>query len=409
MKRVVVTGLGCLSAAGNNVGESWENILQANSGIKNISSFDTSSLEVKIGGEVSNFDPRSFLSFKETKNYSRFVQFSIAASLEALKDAQLPVGKSQENYGCSIGVGLGDLNYIDDTSKKYQKKGPKNVSPFFVPYVIANMAAGNTAKYFSFKGPNICPTTACASGTHAIGEAWLYIMNDYADVMLCGGSESVITPLAIAGFSNMKALSRSSDKPELVSKPFDKDRSGFVLGEGAGILVLESLEHAEKRNAKIYAEVLGYGMSADAYHLTAPAPRGEGAKRCMISALKKSNISIDKVQYINAHGTSTYYNDLYESQAIEDVFKDHIKNVIVSSTKGVTGHCLGAAGGIEGVVLAKSIYHQIAPPTANLNNQDPLCTLNYAPLSPIECNIDVGLSNSFGFGGTNATIVMKKF
>ena len=408
MKRVVVTGLGCLCAAGNSVDEAWQEILAGRSAIKEIGSFDASDLDVKIAGEVRDFEPRSFLTFKEIKNYSRFVQLSIAAAKEAIEDAQLTNVKNKERYGCSIGVGIGDLGYIAETSQKLYNKGPKFVSPFFVPYVIANMAAGNTARYFGFKGPNLCPTTACSSGTHAIGEAWFYITNGFADVMLSGGSESSINALALAGFNNMKALSRSSN-PSEASRPFDKNRDGFVLGEGSGMLVLESLEHAEKRGAKIYAELVGYGLSADAYHLTAPPPRGEGAKRCMDLAINVAKLSAKDIQYINAHGTSTYYNDLYESQAIEDVFGDHIKDLIVSSTKGVTGHCLGAAGGVEGVFLAKSIYHQIAPPTANLHEQDPNCLLNYAPLEAVQCVIDAAMSNSFGFGGTNATIIMKNF
>ncbi len=409
MKRVVVTGMGCICAAGNSVDSAWARVSSGDSAVDKISAFDASELKVQIAAEIKDFDPSKFLSFKQSKNYARFVQLAIAASKEAIEDAGLKISQSEERYGCAIGVGLGDLAYIDETSCSLHSRGAKAVSPFFVPRVIANMAAGNTAMHFGFKGPNICPTTACTSGTHAIGEAWLYIRSGYADAMLCGGSESVITPLTIAGFSNMKALSRNNSNPALASRPFDKSRDGFVVGEGAGMLMLESLEHAEARGAKIYAELVGYGLSADAYHLTAPPPRGEGAKRCMESALSSAGIEREKVGYINAHGTGTYYNDIHESEAISDVFSDSLAGLHVSSTKGVTGHCLGAAGGIEGVFIAKSIYHQELPPTANLDEVDPRCLLSYAPKKAVKKPIICAMSNSFGFGGTNASIIMQKF
>mgnify|MGYP003329681511 CR=1 FL=1 len=409
MRRVVVTGLGGISPVGLNVQESWQNVLAGHSGVQLVRSFDASRLNVKIAAEVKGFDPSLTMDPKEVKKSTRFVQFAVAASHEAITDAGLSLDQETDFYGCSIGVGIGAIQNIDATALICKEKGPRRVSPFFIPYVITNMAAGIVANTFHLKGPNICTTTACTSGTHGVGEAWLYIKNNMADVMICGGSEASLCELAVAGFSNMKALSKRNDKPQEASRPFDKNRDGFVMGEGAGILVLEELEHAKARGAQIYCEVSGYGMSGDAHHITAPAPEGEGAQRCIKSALKAAAANPDDIQYINAHGTSTYFNDIYESRAIMKVFGDHAEKIPISSTKGVTGHCLGAAGGIEAVFLAQAIKNQIAPPTANLLEVDPDCPLDYVPLNARELPINMAISNSFGFGGTNGSIVMKKF
>lgn len=408
MRRVVVTGLGVISPAGLTVEQSWQNLLACNSGVSTIESFDCSNLPVKIAAEVKNFDPLEYLDPKEAKKSTRFVQFALAAALQAQKDAKLDTSKLSDRFGCAIGVGIGSIQDIFQTSLQLSAKGPKRVSPFFIPYVIANMASGIVAKELNLRGPNICPTTACSSGTHAVGESFLYIKNNMADVMICGGSEASICELSVAGFANMKALSRNNEHPQTASRPFDKDRDGFVMGEGSGILVLEELEHAKARGANILAEVVGCGMSGDAHHITTPPPEGEGAQRCMQAALDSAEIQAHKLDYINAHGTSTYFNDIYESQAIMKVFGDHAKNLSISSSKGVFGHCLGAAGGIEAVVLVKSIMEQLAPPTANLVNQDPECPLNYVPLDPKSQEINYAMSNSFGFGGTNVSLVMKR-
>lgn len=405
-RQVVVTGLGVLSPIGNNTKNSWKNAISGNSGVRSIKSFDTTDLSVKIAADVKNFEPKLFMEEKEAKRTSRFVQFALAAANEALEDA----GLNEElclktDIGCSIGAGLGSLSRIYNNSIKLFEKGPRKVSPFFIPYSIANMAAGIVAIKNKLTGPNICTTTACSSGTHAIGEAYLYIKNGISDAMLCGGSESVISRLGISGFTSMRALSTNNDNPSEASRPFDKDRDGFVMGEGSGLLVLEEFEQAKARGANIYAHVTGYGMSCDAYHITAPAPEGEGAARCMASALKAQNIGLTEVDYINAHGTSTTHNDINESIAIENVFGHHVNNLAVSSTKGVTGHCLGAAGGIEAVFLAKAISEGVIPMTTNLKESDSECRLDYVPMKSRKKDIRVGMSNSFGFGGTNASIV----
>lgn len=408
MRRVVVTGLGMVSPIGLTRDESWHNALEGRSGVELIKSFDASRLNVQIAAEVKNFDPALIMDAKEAKKSTRFVQFAVAAAKEAINQADLRLDGDTTNFGCSIGVGIGAIQNIDATAITCKEKGPKRVSPFFIPYVITNMAAGIVANTFKLKGPNLCTTTACTSGTHGIGEAWLHLKAGMADVMICGGSEASLCELGIAGFQNMKALSRRNEEPQKASRPFDVNRDGFVMGEGAGILVLEDYEHAKARNAQIYCEMIGYGMSGDAHHITAPAPQGEGAQRCLKAALKAAKITPDQVNYINAHGTSTYFNDIYESQAINSVFGAHAPNLAVSSTKGVTGHCLGAAGGIEAVFLAKSIQEQKAPPTANLEEVDPECPLDYIPNAHRDMKIDVGISNSFGFGGTNGSIVFAK-
>jgi 3-oxoacyl-[acyl-carrier-protein] synthase II len=409
MRRVVVTGLGMVSPIGLSVAESWAAAINGASGVAPIKSFDTADINIKIAAEVKGFNPLTCMDAKEAHRSTRFVQFAVAAAKEALADSGLNTEGDTDKYGCSIGVGVGAIEFTADSSRDLWEKGPRKVSPFFIPYTIPNMAAGIVANLFNLRGPNICTATACTSGTHGIGEAFLLIRNDMADAMVCGGAESTICKLTVAGFANMKALSTTVENPETASRPFDLHRNGFVLGEGAGLLVLEELEHARRRGARIYAEVVGYGMSGDAYHITSPAPEGEGAQRCIKMALAVGKVPLDEVDYINAHGTSTKLNDLYESAAIRGVFTHKAEKIAVSSTKGVTGHCLGAAGGLEGVFTALSIYEQKAPPTANLTTPDPECLLDYVPGSAREMRVRYAMSNSFGFGGTNGSIVFKSF
>jgi len=409
MRRVVVTGLGIVSPIGNTVEQAWGNAVAGASGIRKISLFDPSNLHVQIAAEVKDFDASNALDAKELLRTSRFCQFAAVAAKSAMEDSGLDSENSDTNlWGASVGVGLGALNDIEAAAINLEKRGPKKVSPFFLPYAIPNMAAGVVSKNHRLKGPNICTTTACSSGTHAIGEAFNLITQGAADVMVAGGAEAAISPLGITSFMNMKALSRSNDTPESASKPFDLNRNGFVMGEGCGLVVLEEYETAKKRGAKIYAEVVGYGMSGDAYHITAPAPEGEGAQRCMRSALKLAKIAPDQIDYINAHGTSTKLNDMYETAATRKVFGAHASSLSLSSTKGVTGHCLGAAGGIEGVLTALAVHHALVPPTANYSTPDPDCDLDYTPNQARERKIVYALSNSFGFGGTNATIIFKQ-
>jgi 3-oxoacyl-[acyl-carrier-protein] synthase II len=410
MRRVVITGMGMVSPIGKSVAASWESAVKGTSGVARITAFAPDRLPVHIAGEVKNFTLPPALAQKDVLRATRFIQFGVYAAAEALGQAGLLEHKeSRDQYGCCIGVGIGSIESADHYGYLLHQEGPKKVSPFFIPYMIPNMAAGIISTSFGLKGPNLCPATACTSGTHAIGESWMYIRNHMADVMVCGGSESTVCELTVTGFANMKALSRRNEDPATASRPFDRNRDGFVLGEGAGILVLEELEHAKRRGATIYGEIVGYGMSGDAYHLTSPAPEGEGAQRSMKAALASAHITPADVQYINAHGTSTYYNDLNETRAIQAVFGSHADKLWISSTKGVTGHCLGAAGGIEAVFLAKTMETQVAPPTANLTESDPECPLDYVPLTAREGKLSYGLSNSFGFGGTNATLVCKKW
>ena len=408
MRRVVVTGLGMVSPVGANVEESWNNAVNANSGIDKISGFDASELKVKIAAEVKNFDPSEVISKKDQGRLTKFIQFSAVAAHEAIKDSGLDCEQNPHRIGCSIGVGLGALEEIEKNTKVLEEKGEKRISPFFIPYTIPNMAAGYVSILNGLKGPNLCPTTACASGTHGIGEAFNMIRNNAADAMVCGGSESTISKLGIASFTALKALSTSNEVPAAASRPFDAKRNGFVMGEGAGILVLEEYEAAKKRGARIYAEVVGYGLTGDGNHITAPAPEGEGGARCMKMALEAGGIEPSDVDYINAHGTSTGLNDKFESMAIMSVFGDHAKKVSISSTKGVTGHCIGAAGGVEGVFTVLSIVKGLVPPTANLENPDEDCPLDYTPLKAVEKKVRVAMSNSFGFGGTNATVVFRE-
>lgn len=404
---VVVTGLGLICAAGNDVETAWQNVRQGQSGVNTITLFDASRSTSQIAAEVKNFALGDLAKIKDIARSSRFVQLAATAAQEALADAGLSQVPSPERSGCAIGVGIGAIGEVEETALLMGERGPQKVRPMFIPRVIPNMAAGIVANTFGLKGPNTCVSTACTSGTHAIGEAYMFLKSGMADLMVCGGAEAAICELAVAGFGNMKALSRYNSHPQQASRPFDIERDGFVLGEGAGILVIETASHAKRRGAKIIAEISGYGMSADAHHITAPAPEGEGAQRCMQAALNSAGIQARELDYINAHGTSTKYNDLHESMAIEKVFGDHAKNLLVSSTKGVTGHGLGAAGGIEAVLLAKTISSSIVPPTANLTSPDPGCRLNYVPHKEERREIKFGLSNSFGFGGTNGSLLMR--
>lgn len=408
-RRVVVTGIGAVSPLGIGVEETWKNIKEGNSGIGKITKFDASNLPSQIAGEVKNFKPEEFMSAKLVSRVDTFIQYAIAGARMALEDAGLPLSDLGDEVGVIIGVGMGGVGLIEYYTRVLDEKGYRRVSPFFIPMIIPNMAAGQVAILFGAKGPNTAVCTACAAGNHAIGEAFRLIREGKVKAMICGGTESIITPLCVAGFSVMKALSTRNDEPEKASRPFDAKRDGFVIAEGCGILILEDLEHAQKRGAKIYAEIIGYGFNADAYHMTAPPPDGEGAARCMESALKDAGISPEEVDYINAHGTSTPLNDIAETKAIKKVFKDHAYKLMVSSTKSMTGHLLGGAGGLEAVITVLSLYEGIVPPTINLENPDPECDLDYVPNKARKADIKIALSNAFGFGGTNACLVFKKW
>ena len=410
-RRVVVTGMGLISPVGNTVDEAWRNILQGKCGVGPITLFDASSLPVAISAQVKDFDPSVAMSAKEIGRNPRFIQFAIAAAKQAMEDAGFTSAfeiADRSRWGCCIGVGLGSIEDIEQNAYILRDKGAKRVSPFFIPLTIPNMAAGLVAERFGLQGPNMCTATACASGSHGIGEGFLYIKGGLADVMLCGGAESTITPLTIAAFSAMKALSRRNHDPLHASRPFDLERDGFVMGEGAGLLALEEYEHAKARGARIYAEVVGYGLTGDAHHMTSPAPDGEGGRRCMDMALQMGGGKVECVDYINAHGTSTRLNDEYESTAINRVFGEHAKKVAVSSTKGATGHCIGAAGGIEAIFTIKAINDAIMPPTINYEAPDPGCSLDYVPNEPRRREIRYALSNSFGFGGVNASLLFRQ-
>ncbi|MCR6666945.1 MAG: beta-ketoacyl-ACP synthase II [Methyloversatilis sp.] len=408
-KRIVVTGLGIISPVGNTVGHAWENILAAKSGIRRITRFDPSDLPVQIAGEVRDFDVANYLSPKEARRFDTFIHFGIAASMDAIRDAGLEANPANaERIGVCVGSGIGGLPMIEETHNAMLAGGVRKVSPFFVPGSIINMISGIVAINYGFKGPNFATVSACATANHSIGEAMRLIEYGDADVMIAGGAESTMCPLGVAGFAAAKALSGRNDDPETASRPWDSGRDGFVLGEGAGVLVLEEYEHAKARGARIYCELAGYGMSADAHHITAPCEDGEGASRSMANALRNGGVALDEVDYINAHGTSTPLGDIAETVAIKRCFGEHAKTLCVSSTKSMTGHALGAAAGIEAVVTVMAIHKQIAPPTANLRDQDPACDLDYVPLVPREINIRSALSNSFGFGGTNATLVFRR-
>ncbi len=409
-RRVVITGLGIVSPLGIGVEENWRNIVAGKSGITRVSLFDPTGFPSMIAGEVKGFDPTRFISEKEARRMDRFIQLGVAAALEAVRDAGLEITEANaERIGVHIGSGIGGIGTIEETTRVLAEKGPRRVSPFYIPSSIINMISGDFSIMLRIKGPNLAMVTACTTATHAIGDAGRLIEYGDADVMIAGGSEAAVVPSALAGFGNAKALSTRNDAPERASRPWDKDRDGFVLGEGAGVVVLEELEHARARGARIYCELAGFGMSGDAYHMTAPPEDGEGAARCMRNALRNARVNPDEVQYINAHGTSTPLGDVAETRAIKTTFGDHAYRLAVSSTKSMTGHLLGAAGGVEAIYTALAIHHQVAPPTINLDAPDPECDLDYVPQTAREMRIEVALSNSFGFGGTNGTLVLRRF
>ena len=408
-RRVVITGLGIISPVGNSVTEAWANILAGNSGITKISRFDPSRLSCQIAGEVKGFDLAQYLERKEARHMDTFIHFGMAAGIQAIRDCGIQVTpENAERIGVNIGSGIGGLQMIEQTQRELLAGGPRKISPFFIPSTIINMISGNLSIKFGLKGPNLAMVTACTTATHCIGESGRLIEYGDCDVMVAGGAEAVVTELAMGGFAQARALSTRNDDPATASRPWDRDRDGFVLGEGAGVLVLEEYEHAKARGAKIYAELAGYGMSGDAYHVTAPREDGDGAARCMNSALRNARLNPDQVDYINAHGTSTPLGDLAETTAVKRSLGAHAKNVAVSSTKSMTGHLLGAAGGVEAIFSALAVHHQVAPPTTNIFNQDPQCDLDYVPNTARQMKINVALSNSFGFGGTNGTLVFGR-
>jgi len=408
-RRVVITGLGIVSPVGNTVSESWSNIIAGNSGISVVENFDTTDFPVRIAGSVKNFDPRDYITAKDIKKMDPFIHYGIAAGSQAIEDSGFEVTEeSSWRIGVSIGSGIGGLPGIEKGCKALSNGGPKKISPFFVPSNIINMISGNLSVKYGLKGPNIALVTACATATHSIGDAARIIEYGDADIMITGGAEMATSPMGLCGFAAARALSTRNDDPQAASRPWDKDRDGFVLSDGAGVVVLEEYEHAKRRGAKIYAEILGFGMSGDAYHMTLPSSGGEGASRCMDLALKNAKINAQQVQFINAHGTSTPAGDIAETEALKRSFGDEAYKTAMSSTKSMTGHLLGAAGGIEAVFTALSVYHQIATPTINLDNVDPACDLDYVPHNARDMKIDYALSNSFGFGGTNGTLVFGK-
>ena len=409
-RRVVITGLGLITPLGIGVDDTWTALCKGQSGIAEITRFDTSGFDTKIAGEVQGFHPEDFLLKKEAKRTQTFIAYAVAASQMAVEDSRLKIDVTNQNrIGVVTGCGLGGLNLLEQTASTLQNKGPKRVNPFFIPMMIGNMAPGMISIYLGAKGPNASIATACAAGTHAVGDAFKIIKRGGADAMITGGVESVITPTCIAGFNAMKALSVRNDEPEKASRPFDRDRDGFVVGEGCGILVLETLESALERGARIYAEICGYGMSGDGFHMAAPAPDGEGAARCMAAAIDDAGIPYDTIDYINAHGTSTQLNDAYETKAIKSVFKEKAPFIPVSSTKSMTGHLLGGAGGIETVFTALTISEGIIPPTINLDHPDEGCDLDYVPNIARKTDVNTAMTNSFGFGGTNASLILKRY
>ncbi len=409
-RRVVVTGVGTITPLGIGVEKSWEGLLAGKSGIRRITQFDSSQFPTKIAGEVEGFNPEDYIEIKEIKKMDRFIQLAIAAAHLALEDSGLKIsGGNSERVGVIVGSGIGGLSSLERYHTVLTEKGPRRITPFFIPMLIINLASGQISIIFGAKGPNSAVATACATGSHAIGDAFKIIQRGDADAMIAGGAESVITPLGIGGFNAMRALSTRNDEPEKASRPFDIDRDGFIMGEGAGIVILESLESAVTRGAKIYAEIVGYGMTADAYHITAPSPGGEGAVRCMKMTLQDAGVNPSDIDYINAHGTSTKYGDELESIGIKTVFGEHAYKISVSSTKSMTGHLLGAAGGVEAVISVLCICNDIVPPTINLDNPDPECDLDYVPHQSRKMSVHYALTNSFGFGGTNACLLFKKF
>lgn len=404
-----MTGLGAFTPVGKTAPESWESLMKGRSGIRPITLFDASLYTSRIAGEISDYKPEAYFPVKELKRMDRFIQFSLIAATEAIAASGLALDQENlERIGTSVGVGLGGLLVIQSEHKEVLEKGPRRISPFFIPMVISNLAAGQISMKYGLKGPNTCITTACSSSAHALGESFRLIQRGDVDVMVAGGAEATICELGIGGFCAMRALSQRNDEPERASRPFDEGRDGFVMGEGSAVLILEEWEHAKKRGANILAEMVGYGLNADAYHLTQPAPEGEGAARCMRLALKDAKINPESVDYVNAHGTSTPIGDELETTAIKSVFGDHAKKLAVSSTKSQTGHLLGAAGAIEALFSVQALVNQVAPPTMNLENPSPGCDLNYVPNEPQPRKIEAALSNSFGFGGTNGSLIFKR-
>ncbi|WP_341920367.1 beta-ketoacyl-ACP synthase II [Polaromonas sp. YR568] len=410
-RRVVVTGLGCVSPVGNTVADSWANVLAGTPGIDLITQFDASSFACKFAGEVKGFDITDYIPEKEARHMDRFIHLGLAAACQAVADSGLPTGDALDEelatrIGCNIGSGIGGLPMIEQTHTELINRGPRRISPFFVPASIINMISGHVSIKFGFKGPNIAVVTACTTGLHAIGLSARMIEHGDCDVMVAGGAEATVSPLGVGGFAAARALSTRNEDPKTASRPWDKDRDGFVLGEGGGVLVLEEYEHAKARGAKIYAEVIGFGMSGDAYHMTTPDVNGP--RRSMDMALKDAGVNASDVQYLNAHGTSTPLGDLNETNAIKAAFGDHAKNLVVSSTKSMTGHLLGGAGGIESVFTVLALHHQKIPPTINIFNQDPECDLDYCANTARDANIEVAVKNNFGFGGTNGTLVFRR-
>ena len=410
-RRVVITGLGLICPVGNSVAEGWANLLAGRSGIANVTRFDASDLSCRFAGEVKGFNIEDYIPAKEARHMDTFIHFGLAAAMQAVRDSGLPTGdalseEQAERIGCLVGSGIGGLPLIEQTQIEYAARGARRISPFFVPASIINMISGHLSIKYGFTGPNLAIVTACTTGLHAIGQAGRMIEYGDADVMVAGGAESTVSPLGIGGFAAARALSTRNDDPTTASRPWDRDRDGFVLGEGAGVLVLEEYEYAKKRGAKIYAELAGFGMGADAYHMT--APNVDGPKRAMKAALRNAGINADEVQYLNAHGTSTPLGDLNETNAIKLAFGDHAKRLVVNSTKSMTGHLLGGAGGIESVFTTLALYHQVSPPTINIFNPDPACDLDYCANTARDMSIDLAVKNNFGFGGTNGTLVLRR-
>ena len=409
-RKVVVTGLGMISPLGIGVEKSWQALIAGKSGAGQITKFDTKGFDTTIAAEVKDFVPENFIDKKEIRRMDIFIQYALAAAVQAMEDSQLKITPANaDRVGVVVGAGLGGLTTIEAYHKILLERGPGRISPFFIPMLIVNEAPGHISMRFGAKGPNTSVVTACATGNHNIGDAWRLIQRGEADAIIAGGVEATITPLAVSGFNAMKALSTRNQEPEKASRPFDKNRDGFVMGEGAGIVILEELTHALGRGARIYAEIVGYGLTGDAYHITAPAPDGEGAARCMQMTLASGRIAPEQVDYINAHGTSTYYNDLYETVAIKTVFKEHAHKLAISSTKSMTGHLLGGAGGVYAIFTILTLYRGIIPPTINYETPDPECDLDYVPNVARKADVRVALTNSFGFGGTNAALAFKKF
>lgn len=409
-KRVVVTGLGLVTPLGIGVTPTWESLCAGKSGIGEITRFDCSAYATRIAAEIKDFKPEDFIPKKDARRVELFIAYALAATRMAIEDSGLVIDPTNETrVGTITGCGLGGLRFMEDTVLRVAEEGPKWVSPFFIPMMIGNMVPGLISIHFGAKGPNSSLATACAAGAHAVGNSFRLIQNGTADAMITGGTEAVISPSCIAGFNSMKALSTRNDEPEKASRPFDRDRDGFVVGEGSGILIIEALDHALDRNAPIYAEITGYGMTGDGYHMTSPPPDGNGAVRCMAAALEDAGIDANQIDYINAHGTSTQLNDLYESRAIKTVFREHAHSLAVSSTKSMTGHLLGGAGGIETVFTALTIHKDVIPPTINYENQDEECDLDYVPNVARNQKVENAMTNSFGFGGTNATLILAKY